>query len=90
MKQKVNPLVAQGFKVFVSYDNEEAFGRDRKSPISDYTWVDRRAPTQLFMDWIKHVAGPRDILWTTVKERGGLNIYFYDRKHAMLTKLRWG
>lgn len=89
MKQKVNLLELYGHAVFVSYSNEDAFGRDLESR-RGYKYTEHRAPTQMFMDWIKHVAGPRGTLWTATKADGGLNVYFYNRRHAVLAKLRWG
>lgn len=91
MKRKVDPLVAQGHKVFVPYSNTRAFGTERTFRRSDRTYFSPRNPTPEFLEWMAKTAGPLGILWTSQKAAGeGLNLYFYQAKHALLAKLTWG
>lgn len=91
MKRKVDPLVEHGHKVFVSYDSP-AFEIRTRTSASGFHYTSSRHPTNEFLQWMENTAGPLGVLWTTVKatDRAGLYIYFYQAKHAMLTKLTWG
>ena len=91
MKRKVDPLVAQGHKVFLSYDGEGFVARTRTSK-AGWSYVVPRSPNPELRAWLIETAGPRGILWTTEKDKSGegLNIYFYRPNHALMAKLRWG
>jgi len=89
-KLKESPLVSQGYKVFISYDNPRAYGTKTRTTVSGWSYTTSRHPTEEFMKWMADTAGPRDILWTVRKNEGGVMIYFYKAEHAMLAKLTWG
>jgi len=91
MKRLVDPLVAEGHKVFVSYDSS-AFETVKVSTSKGFSYTRSRSPTAGFQAWLQDTAGPLGILWTTTKdeEGKGLFIFFYKSSHAMLCKLTWG
>jgi hypothetical protein len=83
MKQKLDPLVEQGRRVFVSYENHRAFDRQ-------YSY--RYLASKEFLEWLETNCGPRGVLWTAIKNptTGGFDFYFAVDQQAMLFKLTWG
>lgn len=90
-KLKESPLVEHGHKVFISYDSQ-AFESRSRTTAGGWSYTTSRNPTSEFLEWMNRTAGPRDILWTAKKSRDGygMDIYFYQAKHAILAKLTWG
>jgi hypothetical protein len=93
---KVDPLVAQGHRVHLSYDNTRAF--ERRQVTRTYgpngthsrTFSRERMPSAELLTWMTQRCGPRGVLWTTTKADEGINIHFAVAGHAMLFKLTWG
>lgn len=98
MKSKVDPLVAQGKKVFLPYSNTRAFEtRQIEYKFGRYkehtrTYERDRLPSQELNEWMQTNCGPRGALWTTTKTAGadGINVYFAVPGQAMMFKLAWG
>jgi len=90
-KLKESPLVEHGHKVFVSYESR-AFETRSRTTSSGWSYMTSRNPTAEFLEWMAQTAGPRDILWCAKKSpnAAGMDIYFYQAKHALLAKLTWG
>lgn len=92
----VDPLIEQGHRVFLSYDNPRAFEtravefKHGKYGEKTFTSQRSRMPTRDLLGWMEETAGPRGALWQTEKTEGGINVYFAVAGHAMLAKLTWG
>lgn len=82
----------------LSYDNLRAFETRKvehtygKYGDKKYYSTRDRMPTKELMDWMITNVGPRGVLWTTEKQKGGdgINIYFAVPAKAMMFKLAWG
>lgn len=96
MKRKVDPLVEQGYKIFIPYSNTRAFETRNVKYTSgkyrDKTTYYRRDnnPSKELAAWLKEKCGVHGILWLCKKETEGFSIYFARKDIAMLAKLTWG
>lgn len=90
MKTQVDPLVENGFKVHLSYDNDRAFGRQVSYRQTSREYFNARAPTTELMEWMSDHCGQLGALWTVEKVEGkGIDLYFAVRAQAILFKLTW-